>query len=67
MPQVAHSLETKMNDQPQLIDIYAMFAMLKMDWKRGNDDENARDCYEIAQAMMKARRFFVESEGERND
>jgi len=55
-----------MSEEPQLIDIFAMFAMLKMDWKRGDDDKNAMDCYQVAKAMMKARKFFVESEGEKN-
>lgn len=55
-----------MSEGPQLIDIFAMFAMLKMGWKRGDDDENAMDCYQVAEAMMKARKFFVESEGEKN-
>jgi len=53
-----------MDQEPKLIDIFAMFAMQKMDWRRGDDTENAIDCYRIASAMVKAREFFVESEGE---
>jgi hypothetical protein len=33
-----------------------MFAMLKMAWHRGEEAEDARDCYLIADEMMKARR-----------
>ena len=53
-----------MKDEPQLIDIFAMFAMLKMDWKRGHDSENATDAYIVAESMMNARKLFINSEGE---
>jgi hypothetical protein len=39
-----------------LRDLAAMFAMLKMAWHRGDEAEDARDCYLIADEMMKARR-----------
>jgi len=42
-------------NEPRLVDVFAMFAMLKMDWKSGEDEANADDCYAIARAMMKAR------------
>lgn len=46
-------------NEPSLIDIFAMFAMLKMKWEPGEDDKNAEDCYAVARAMMRAK--------ERND
>lgn len=42
-------------NEPQLIDIFAMFAMLKMKWEPGDDDKNAEDCYAIARAMIRAK------------
>lgn len=51
-----------MKDEPQLIDLFAMFALLKLDWHRGFDDKNAMDAYQIAEAMMKARKFYSEGE-----
>jgi hypothetical protein len=39
-----------------LRDLAAMFAMLKMTWIRGNEAQDARDCWLIADEMMKARR-----------
>jgi hypothetical protein len=39
-----------------LRDLAAMFAMLKMAWRRGEEAEDARDCWLIADEMMKARR-----------
>ncbi len=56
-----------MKTEPQLIDIFAMFAMLKMDWRRGHDAENATDAYAVAESMMNARKFFINSEGERDE
>ena len=46
-------------NEPKMIDIFALFAMLKMKWESGEDDKNAEDCYAIARAMMRAK--------ERND
>ena len=36
-------------------DYFAAKAMVKMKWEAGLDVENAKDCYKIADAMMKAR------------
>ena len=38
-----------------LRDLAAMFAMLKMTWHRGEEAQDARDCWLIADEMMKAR------------
>jgi len=38
-----------------LRDYFAAKAMQKMIWEKGQDLENAKDCYVIADAMMKAR------------
>lgn len=43
-----------MNDD-DLRDFFAAFAMLKMAWNRGEEDEDARDCYFIADKMLDAR------------
>lgn len=48
--------------EPELIDIFAMFAMKQMQWCRGEEYEDAIACYEIAQAMMKARENFLQEE-----
>jgi hypothetical protein len=39
-----------------LRDLAAIFAMFNMAWRRGDEAEDARDCYLIADEMMKARR-----------
>ena len=39
-----------------LRDYFAAKAMQKMIWEKGQDLENAKDCYVIADAMMKARK-----------
>jgi hypothetical protein len=36
---------------------FAMFAMLKMDWRRGDEAEDAKDCWLIAEEMIKAQNF----------
>lgn len=33
---------------------FAMFAMLKMSWKRGEEDHDAQDCWFIADKMIAA-------------
>lgn len=38
-----------------LLDLYALFAMLKMNWDKGEEDKDADDCYVIARAMLLAR------------
>jgi hypothetical protein len=38
-----------------LRDYFAAKAMQKMIWEKGQDLENAKECYAIADAMMKAR------------
>ena len=45
-----------MNDN-DLRDLFAAFAILKMDWSSAERDaEHAESCYAIADAMLKARR-----------
>ena len=34
---------------------FAMFAMLKMSWHRGEEEADARDCWFIADKMLEAR------------
>jgi hypothetical protein len=34
---------------------FAMFAMLKVSWDRGEEENDARDCWRIADEMIKAR------------
>ena len=34
---------------------FAMFAMLKVSWDRGEEENDARDCWKIADEMLKAR------------
>ena len=34
---------------------FAMFAMLKMDWKYGQEPTDAKDCWLIADEMLKAK------------
>ena len=38
-----------------LRDYFAAKAMQKITWKKGEEAEDAEDCYFIADAMMKAR------------
>ena len=45
--QVEHDMDLR--------DYFAAKAMQKMIWEKGQDLENAKDCYVIADAMMKAR------------
>lgn len=42
-----------MNDS-ELRILFAAFAMLKMNWERGQDEGNALDCFAIADAMVEA-------------
>jgi hypothetical protein len=44
-----------MTHEENLRDLAAMFAMLKMAWHRGEEAEDARDCWLIADEVMKAR------------
>jgi len=44
-----------MNDE-DLRDFFAAFAMFKMHWKKGEEDEDARDCFFLADKMLEARR-----------
>jgi hypothetical protein len=39
-----------------LRDCFAMFAMQKITWKKGEEAQDAEDCYVIADAMMEARK-----------
>ena len=43
-----------MNDD-DLRNCFAMFALLKMDWCRGDEAIDAKDCWLIADEMLKAR------------
>ena len=38
-----------------LLDLYALFAMLKMNWDKGSETQDADDCYTIARAMILAK------------
>jgi hypothetical protein len=38
-----------------LRDYFAGLAMQKITWKKGEEKEDAEDCYVIAKAMMEAR------------
>ena len=42
-------------DGMDLRDYFAGKAMQKITWKKGEEAEDAEDCYVIADAMMKAR------------
>jgi hypothetical protein len=46
--------DEEMNDD-DLLDLYALFAMLKMDWDQGSETKDADDCYTIARAMLLAK------------
>jgi len=46
-----------MDHDTNLRDLAAMFAMLKMSWHRGEEAEDAKDCWLIADEMIKARNF----------
>ena len=43
------------NQGMDLRDYFAAKAMQKITWKKGEEKEDAEDCYVIADAMMKAR------------
>jgi len=43
-----------MNDE-DLRDLFAAFAMLNMTWKTGAEDEDAKECYTVADAMLRAK------------
>jgi hypothetical protein len=43
-----------MNDE-DLRDFFAAFAALKMAWHTGEEDDDAMDCYEIADALIRAK------------
>jgi hypothetical protein len=45
----------KENSGMDLRDYFAAQAMQKITWKKGEEKEDAEDCYVIADAMMKAR------------
>jgi len=45
----------KENSGMDLRDYFAGLAMQKITWKKGEEKEDAEDCYVIADAMMKAR------------
>ena len=41
--------------EDDLLDLYALFAMLKMNWDKGEEQKDADDCYTIARAMLLAK------------
>lgn len=41
-------------DKIYLRHLYAMFAMMKMTWARGDEKSDAEDCFRIADAMLEA-------------
>jgi hypothetical protein len=43
-----------MNDEDLRV-CFAMFAMLKMDWRRGDEADDAKDCWLIADEMLRAK------------
>jgi hypothetical protein len=49
-----------MEHDSNLRDLAAMFAMLKMAWHRGEEAEDAKDCWLIADEMIKARNLEPE-------
>ena len=42
-------------DDEYLRDCFAMFAMQKITWRKGEEKTDAEDCYVVADAMMEAR------------
>ena len=47
--------EETISEGMDLRDYFAAKAMQKITWKKGEEKEDAEDCYEMADAMMKAR------------
>ena len=45
-----------------LRDLFAMFAIQKITWKKGEEKEDSMDCYVIADAMMEARKSSSSNE-----
>ena len=43
-------------NENDLRDCFAMFAILKVTWKKGEEKADAEDCYTIADAMLEARK-----------
>ena len=43
-------------NENDLRDCFAMFAILKVAWKKGEEKADAEDCYTIADAMLEARK-----------
>jgi hypothetical protein len=50
-------------DREYLRHLYAMFAMLKMNWKIGDDKTDAEDCFRIADTMLEASERKTVDEG----
>lgn len=48
--------EDQMNEQDRenFRNLFAMFAMMKMTWTRGDEKADAEDCFIIADAMLEA-------------
>jgi hypothetical protein len=51
----SHHFESDKYQGMDLRDYFAGQAMQKITWKKGEEKEDAEDCYVIADAMMKAR------------
>jgi hypothetical protein len=51
----SHHFENDKYQGMDLRDYFAGLAMQKITWKKGEEKEDAEDCYVIADAMMKAR------------
>jgi hypothetical protein len=50
-----HWVNNPLDRGMDLRDYFAAKAMQKITWKKGEETEDAEDCYVIADAMMKAR------------
>jgi hypothetical protein len=46
---------TQSDSGMDLRDYFAGLAMQEVTWKKGEEKEDAKDCYVVADAMMKAR------------
>lgn len=58
-----------MNEEPQLIDIFAMFALnaLIQGYKGESPQSAAESAYDYAAEMMKARKFYTPSTGDSDE
>ena len=58
-----------MNDEPQLIDIFAMFALnaLLQGFRGESPQSAAESAYDYAAEMMKARKFYTPNTGDSDE